>query len=583
MECSSSSAGGEANGKSIYKLEAATGSYVSWSDAVGVDLPMKDLWLAGSSGPDAADAIAARNGKVYLSFTGANKILVLDGKTGRILQNLDVASPGSLQVGSDGAIDVLSGGNSIQHIDSSGTSTELIAGITHATALALDQDGLIYVGLGDPENYVRVFDGTGQILTTIGQPGGRALLGKWNPSGMRSIAALAAALNGKLWVAESDAFPRRFSVWDAKSGGFAKEFFGSTVYGATDGAIDPLDPNVMVGMGCEWRMDPVSGRAACVSVITRDGMGNARFAVGSNGRLYLAVVPGGTYDGNTAINIFERTGEGEYKLRAKFDHTFSNATQQPIATTYWADADGDGLQEPEEITSIPAILGFNRWYLSMAPDLTYYNGRQQYKITGFTKAGAPLYDLRNPVTLPGDNPTSCMGSADDRLVIYNGVYQADRSTFDAYDIASGKLLWSYPNNFVGVHGSHNATPAEVGMIRGAFDIVGTAKLPDPIGNIWVISHQCRRVARADRRRLLSHATLSGRSVQGPLAGAGCARCGHDGGSSRDGRRGFRRLHRVWEGRQALYPGGEDGLLESRGDGARYRAGHGGREDRDERR
>jgi hypothetical protein len=79
-----------------------------------------------------------------------------------------------------------------------------------------------------------------------------------------------------------------------------------------------------------------------------------------------------------------------------------------------------------------------------------------------------------------------MGSADGRLVIYNGAYMADRGLFDVYDIAAGKQIWSYPNNFVGVHGSHNATPAEVGMIRGAFDIAGAAKLPPPLGNIWVI-------------------------------------------------------------------------------------------------
>ncbi len=46
--------------------------------------------------------------------------------------------------------------------------------------------------------------------------------------------------------------------------------------------------------------------------------------------------------------------------------------------------------------------------------------------------------------------------------------------------------WSYPNDYVGVHGSHNATPPEPGLIRGAYDIVGEATLPAPIGGIWVI-------------------------------------------------------------------------------------------------
>ncbi len=79
-----------------------------------------------------------------------------------------------------------------------------------------------------------------------------------------------------------------------------------------------------------------------------------------------------------------------------------------------------------------------------------------------------------------------LGSADGRLVLYNGNYNTERSTFRAFDIASGKMLWSYPNNFVGVHGSHNASGPETGMIRGAFGIAGVAKLPAPLGNVWAI-------------------------------------------------------------------------------------------------
>jgi hypothetical protein len=47
-------------------------------------------------------------------------------------------------------------------------------------------------------------------------------------------------------------------------------------------------------------------------------------------------------------------------------------------------------------------------------------------------------------------------------------------------------VWTYPSNFTGVHGSHRACAPEVGMIRGAYDVCGTAKLPDPIGSLWVI-------------------------------------------------------------------------------------------------
>ena len=130
--------------------------------------------------------------------------------------------------------------------------------------------------------------------------------------------------------------------------------------------------------------------------------------------------------------------------------------------------------------------------MSVTPDLTLYSGYGQYKVAGFTPAGAPRYDLAHPVTLPnageqgGMGAQTGVGSADGKLILYNGAYAASRSTFDCYDIASGRRLWAYPNDYVGVHGSHNATPPEPGLIRGAYDIVGAATLPAPIGGIWVI-------------------------------------------------------------------------------------------------
>lgn len=79
-----------------------------------------------------------------------------------------------------------------------------------------------------------------------------------------------------------------------------------------------------------------------------------------------------------------------------------------------------------------------------------------------------------------------LGSADGKFMLWNGPYGDDHSTVDCYDIASGKLMWTYPINFTGVHGSHRAPSAHLGMIRGAYDITGSAKLADPVGNIWVI-------------------------------------------------------------------------------------------------
>lgn len=483
---------GTMDGGAVYKLKATDGDYVLWGEGSSVDLMVKTLWDDAPDAPVKADNIAARNGKLYLSFTAAGKILVLDGKSGKLLQTLVAQAPGALQVGSDGVVYAVSEGNSVVSIDSTGTAKPLISSLSNAAALAMDKDAYLYVGVGDPDNQVKVFDARGKPLKTIGRAGGRALIGPWTPDGMRFVNSLAVSPNGRLWAAEKDSYPRRISSWDTKTGTLVKEFFGSTSYGALGGAIDPLDPNIMVGQGCEWHLDPATGRSTCSAVITRDGMENSRFGIGNNGRLYLAVAPTWTHE-MPFTTIFERTKDGQYKMRSKFYYEgVDPKTKRPTETRYWADIDGNGQEESEEMTTVPGDLHFSGWYMAFAPDLTFYSRYQQFKVTGFTPAGAPLYDLTKPVQLPhsdeggGMGATSGMGSADGKLMMYNGKYGVDRGTFNVYDIASGKQKWSYPDNFVGVHGSHNATPAEIGMIRGAFDIAGTAKLPEPVGNIWVI-------------------------------------------------------------------------------------------------
>jgi hypothetical protein len=211
-------------------------------------------------------------------------------------------------------------------------------------------------------------------------------------------------------------------------------------------------------------------------------MSNARFGVGAGGRLYLAVARGWAFDVST-VSLFERTGEGEYRLRGAFDYERSaDKDKKVLRTLSWADSNGDGLRQESEVVSAPGQLRVSGWYMYMTPDLTFYAGDLQLKAKGFTACGAPTYDLAHPVKMPGRG----LGSADGRLVLKGGEYGVDHGLYTCFDIASGRIAWTYPDNFVGVHGSHNACPPEVGMIRGAFDPCGAARLPEPVGNIWII-------------------------------------------------------------------------------------------------
>jgi len=486
-------AGVASEGGSIYKLATSNGAYVPWDGSADADLSVKTIWGDTSDAKIAlekADAITVRGGKIFLSFSAANKIAVLDARSGRRLQVLEATAPGSLWARSDTQLYVISGGKSVALLNpADGTSRTIITGLSNAAGLVGDDTGALYIGTGAPDYQVKVFDAAGKLTRSIGRAGGRVTRGRWIADTFTNISGLALDGEGKLWAAENADYPKRFSVWNARAGTLAKELFGPTTYGATGGAINPRDPNLMVGNGCEWRLDPATGQATCLGVVAADSMGVSRFATGSNGRLYLVVASGAVTAESNTITIYERLGDADYKIRGRFSYAGEGDKR---TTSYWADANGDGQQQPAEVQTVPGYLRIGGWYMGMGPDLTAYAGYSQFKTMGFAASGAPLYDLAHPVKMPnageagGMGAITGLGSADARLVLYNGAYGVDRSTFNAYDIASGKLLWSYPSNFVGVHGSHNATPPQAGMIRGAFDIAGTARLPAPIGNIWAI-------------------------------------------------------------------------------------------------
>ena len=111
---------------------------------------------------------------------------------------------------------------------------------------------------------------------------------------------------------------------------------------------------IIIGAGCEWRIDPGGGPAKCLGVITRDGMAATRFRQAENGALLLLVrLPDGT------VSVFKRRGEGDYEpgeqhsKDEKFD--FDSRSQLTIRQT--------GLR------LVLADVGHSTWLLSTAEGL----------------------------------------------------------------------------------------------------------------------------------------------------------------------------------------------------------------------
>lgn len=494
---------GQYAARAIYRVDAKTGRYSEWSALKTTDLTMKDLWGDEPDIPQQPSGLTAAGGNVFVSFSKKDAVLVVDAKTGLVTKRLTVPKASSVAAVSANQVLVMSWPTILSVDVATGASriavTPALAEKDWVSALAVDKEGNIYAGIRGGNHHVEVYSPDGKWLRTIGRKGGRSLQGPWTPDGMFEIASLAVDGNGKLWVAEDDGSPRRVSVWDAKTGAFDKEFFGASSYGATGAAINPVDPYLMVGQGCEWRIDPKTGKSTCVGTITREGMGSARFGIGPEKKVYLAVTPKFLH-GPFPIKIYERLGDANYKLRAslrEIDSPSQEKGKKNKAVEVWSDANGDAQVQPDEVKTYPIDLGgwFTGWFMSMTPDLAFYGSQYQVKVTGWTPCGAPMYDLTQAkkIAAPTDvknrggmGAQRGHGSADGRYMLWNGSYGVDHGTVDCYDIETGQHVWSYPSNFTGVHGSHRAVPAEVGMIRGAYDITGSAKFPAPVGNVWVI-------------------------------------------------------------------------------------------------
>jgi len=406
----------------------------------------------------------------------------------KLIKLIDVESPGRMVAAADNLIYLYSKRTKLLALDpETGKTRIILEGLKDPGELAVDNNGDIYVALSRPDNQVQVYSPQGKLLRTIGKKNARVRKGPWDPTAMSNIWGMAIDARGRLWVAETDLVPKRFSVWDAKTGEYLKEFLGPTHYGAGGGAINPRDPYLMVGEGCEFRLDPKTGRAKLIGLVTQQVFHSAaRFCEGKNGRLYLAATFKGMIWGPGAphqIRIFERLADGRYAYRAVI-------RSEKGKTNFWADENGDEEEQPEEVASLPIALsvgGYNLWSININTDLTFYGGHKekalQVKVGGFTECGAPKFDLENVKELP-PMTGGLLSSPDNRLVV--SCDETD-SLFRCYEVDTGKLLWTYPNTFHGVHGSHRAPGPSVGLIRGAFGFVGNAHVPGPVGAFWLIN------------------------------------------------------------------------------------------------
>ena len=345
-----------------------------------------------------------------------------------------------------------------------------------------------------------------------------------------------------------------------------KEFFGSTHYGASGGAINPRDPNVLIGVGCEWRFDPktqthpLHGRFR-PHVPRLCGLLHAGQRAALPGRqLRSGAQPQRRADLRTAgRRQLPPAGRDPPRLRRRNDHHLVRHQRRRRHATR-----RNGHRAGDLVTH-----GSNGWSMNLNPhDLTVFpvvhrrhDAGHVYRLppAGFTACGAPRWDVAGMQELPYASGKDVNGRAAlARRPAAGDLRRAELST--------AVMRWP-PAGCCGairIRSSRctaRTTPRRRSRGSRAARTASSARSPSADRHGVGDQRESRRVVPADGEGLFPGPHLRGRPDALAVARPGRSRRRHDPLPAGQRRRGFRRLADPGRRRQGLSPGGQDGRLE----------------------
>ncbi len=478
----------------------------------------------GSASPltpeqDALAGLAFQNGKLYLADRESNQLFIIDPASGKIQKQLPLTAPAALARG--GGFQPPSqtqnlytiSANKHQKIDPlTGHLTEITPLSGKPNGLTISPDGKFYIADAQDE-IIRIYDPKGKPLKTIGKPGG-VQPGPYDPLKFHHPTGLAISKNN-LWITEEDRWqPKRLAAFDIDSGAVTKQYFGPTNYGAQGAGMDPLDESKWIGQSTLFGID-LKNKTAVPESILGGETGRRHTYYRQDGRTFIITSGKATYIQELLENGTLKTHaciSSAHQFAASHNwlppEEFLDAFKRDYPTVkyalgkrggiergkpdhgygmLWVDRDGDGKMQSTEIEfstaatnlagagwshdfidltlKVPALVDGKKVLVTLTPD-------------GFYPTGAPKYPAFNeavraaaPIDLPGSNMVE---STTDHLghTILNS--DPDMRAFDA----AGKLIWTYPNRWSNVHGSHDAPLPRPGQLQGSLFFSGVVPLDD---------------------------------------------------------------------------------------------------------
>ncbi|MFZ2654470.1 MAG: hypothetical protein WAX69_06100, partial [Victivallales bacterium] len=178
----------------------------------------------------------------------------------------------------------------------------------------------------------------------------------------------------------------------------------------------------------------------------------------------------------------------------------SVARSRPMhAYFHWTDANGDGMVQETEIQfySKEETGGVSRWIRSwqaaVSPDWSIHTNEDvagkttvwRTPLKKWNEAGAPVYDFKDAKLIVSEKYMGTFGFINTLWPDARGNLLVNHSPLQMFD-PDGKLNWSYPNKWPGVHGSHSAPKDKRGLLIGSLMVLGSATVPE-LGEIFCMS------------------------------------------------------------------------------------------------
>ena len=418
--------------------------------------------------------LRALGGEAPVSPLLAERLEIVDGKSGKVEREIAIARPSYLAYAPDGTLYAVSDGRVVRVALDGGSHVPVIESLKKPGPIACDQQGNIYVyDATDDRRVVEVFDPAGKPLRTIGEPGGHDV-GPWNPRRFSEVTALAVDREGKLWVVENSHSPKRIACFSPE-GKFLREYLGPTQYGG-GGVLDPGDKARMFYGSLEFEIDWKTAATRLKNRTWSGGIRAGEVPIRIDGRTYLVTRPMGTYQQQCAVvHLYEKDrlrpvaaiGRGD-AFPPLTGPEFMRALGGKVPGEFqfiWTDASGDGVVQVDECLFEPLEIGslsdFDR-------GLNINAGPTAFEVVRFLPNGAPEY-AKKKYPLPIDPRSDAV------YRLFNGTFFrfGDGPTKpDAAFSPDGTMLWSYRNEGASVGPDRTCGPLVPGQVVCQFGVAG---------------------------------------------------------------------------------------------------------------